>query len=172
MLFRSPGVLLRKRIDPTPYWERQFPRSVTQALLLDRTSRVTPTVAPRIPTRHGIPLDDSKWCHLYLVMYSAQTMVRAQILRYISRPKYTRQSPDCPLVIFSFTALPSCLHCSTLYSSAFAQHCIVAHPPLPISCTRVHPHRFYPPRVSPSDPVSLLQVRPLFAIDSESQHAS
>ena len=96
-------------------------------------------------------------------------MVRAQIHRYISRPKYTRQSPDCPLVIFSFTALPSCLHCSTLYSSAFAQHCIVAHPPLSTSCTRVHPHRLYPPRVSPSDPVSLLQVRPLPAISSESQ---
>ena len=44
-------------------------------------------------------------------------MVRAQISRYISRPKYTRQSPDCPLVIFSFTALPSCLHCSALLPS-------------------------------------------------------
>ena len=103
-------------------------------------------------------------------MYSTQTMVRAQILRYISRPKYTRQSPDCPHVIFSFTALPSCPHCSTLYSSAFAQHCIVARPPLPTSCTRVHPHRLYPPRVSPSDPVSLLQVRPLPTISSELQH--
>ena len=96
-------------------------------------------------------------------------MARAQILRYISRPKYTRQSPDCPLVIFSFTALPSRLHCSTSYSSAFAQHCIVARPPLPTSCTRMHPHRFYPSRVSPSDPVSLLQVRPLPTISSESQ---
>ena len=96
-------------------------------------------------------------------------MVRAQILRYISRPKYTRQSPDCPLVIFSFTALPSCLHCSTQYSSASAQHCIVAPPPLSISCTRVHPHCVYPPRVSPSAPVSLLQVRPLPPISSESQ---
>ena len=96
-------------------------------------------------------------------------MVRAQIPRYISRPKYTRQSPDCPLVIFSFTALPSCLHCSTQYSSAFAQHCIVARPPLSTSCTRVHPHRLYYPRVSPSDPVSLLQVRPLPTISSESQ---
>ena len=105
-------------------------------------------------------------------MYSAQTMVRAQIFRYISRPKYTRQSPDCPLVIFSFTALPSCLHCSTPYSSALAQHCIVAHPPLSTSCTRVHPHRLYPPRVSPSDPVSLLQVRPLPTISSESQQPS
>ena len=102
-------------------------------------------------------------------MYSAQTMVRVQILRYISRPKYTRQSPDCPLVIFSFTALPSCLHCSTSYSSAFAQHCIVAYPAPSPCCTRVHPHHLYPPRVSPSDPVSLLQVRPLPAISSESQ---
>ena len=36
---------------------------------------------------------------------------------YISRPEYTRQSPDCPLVIFFFTALPSCitaLHCTAL----------------------------------------------------------
>ena len=103
-------------------------------------------------------------------MYNAQTMVCAQILRYISRPEYTRQSPDCPLVIFSFTALPSCLHCSTQYSSAFAQHCIVARPPLPTSCTRVHPRCLHPPRVSPSDPVSLLQVRPLPTISSESQH--
>ena len=98
-------------------------------------------------------------------------MVRAQIHRYISRPKYMRQSPDCPLVIFSFTALPSCLHCSTSYSFAFAQHCIVARPPLPTSCTRVHPHHLYPSRVSPSDPVSLLQVRPLPTISSESQQA-
>ena len=104
-------------------------------------------------------------------MYSAQTMVHAQILRYISRPKYTRQSPDCPLVIFSFTALPSCLHCSTQYSSAFAQHCIVAPLVYPPCCTRVHSHRLYPPRVSPSDPVSLLQVRPLPTISSESQQA-
>ena len=103
-------------------------------------------------------------------MYSAQTMVCAPILRYISRPKYTRQSPDCPLVIYSFTALPFCLHCSTSYSSAFAQHCIVAHPPLSTSCTRVHPHCVHYPRVSPSTPVSLLQVRPLPAISSESQH--
>ena len=51
-------VLLGRRIDPTPYWERQFPRSVTQALSLDRTSRVTPTVTPQTPTRHGILLDD------------------------------------------------------------------------------------------------------------------
>ena len=97
-------------------------------------------------------------------------MVRAQIHRYISRPKYTRQSPDCPPVIFSFTALPSCFHCSTSYSSAFAQHCIVARPPLPTSCTHVHPHRLHPSRVSPSAPVSLLQVRPLPQISSESQH--
>ena len=102
-------------------------------------------------------------------MYGAQTMVRAQILRYISRPKYTRQSPDCPLVIFSFTALPSCLYCSTSYSSAFAQHCIVAHLANPPRCTCLHPHRLHPPRVSPSDPVSLLQVRPLPTISSESQ---
>ena len=27
----------------------------------------------------------------------------------VSRPKYMRQSPDCPLVIFSFTTLPSCI---------------------------------------------------------------
>ena len=98
-------------------------------------------------------------------------MVHAQILRYISRPKYTRQSPDCPLVIFSFTALPSCLHCSTSYSSAFAQHCIVAPPAITPCCTRVHPHRLHPSRVSPSDPVSLLQVRPLPIISSESQHS-
>ena len=104
-----------------------------------------------------------------LVIYSTQTMVRAQILRYISRPKYTRQSPDCPLVIFSFTALPLCLHCSTSYSSAFAQHCIVTHLVYPPCCTRVYPHRLYPPRVSPSDPMSLLQVRPLPTISSESQ---
>ena len=97
-------------------------------------------------------------------------MVRAQILRYISRPEYTRQSPDCPLVIFSFTALPSCLHCSTQYSSAFAQHCIVAHPPLSTCCTHVHPHCIHHPRVSPSTPLSLLQVRPLPPISSESQH--
>ena len=96
-------------------------------------------------------------------------MVRAQIFRYISRPKYKRQSPDCPLVIFSFTALPPCLHCSTSYSSAFAQHCIVAPLALTPRCTRVHPHHLYPPRVSPSDPVSLLQVRPLPTISSESQ---
>ena len=51
-------VLLGRRIDPTPYLERQFPWSVTQALLLDRTSRMTPTVAPRTPTRHGILLGD------------------------------------------------------------------------------------------------------------------
>ena len=62
------------------------------------------------------------------------------------------------------------LHCSTSYSSAFAQHCTVAYPIPPLSCTRVHPHRLYPPRVSPSDPVSLLQVRPLPTISSESQH--
>ena len=91
---------------------------------------------------------------------------------YISRPKYMRQSPDCPLVIFSFTALPSCLHCSTLYSSAFAQHCIVAHLVTPPCCTHLHPHRLYPSRVSPSDPVSLLQVQPLPPISSESQHWS
>ena len=102
-------------------------------------------------------------------MYSAQTMVCAQILRYISRSEYTRQSPDCPLVIFSFTALPPCLHCSTPYSSAFAQHCIVAPLALTPCCTRVHPHRLHPPRVSPSTPVSLLQVRPLPTISSESQ---
>ena len=51
-------VLLGRRINPTPFMERQFPRSVTQALLLDRTSRATPTVAPQTPTRHGILLDD------------------------------------------------------------------------------------------------------------------
>ena len=96
-------------------------------------------------------------------------MARAQNHRYISRPKYTRQSPDCPLVIFSFTALPSWLHCSTSYSSAFAQHCIVACPPLPTSCTRVHPHCIHHPRVSPSASLSLLQVRPLPSISSESQ---
>ena len=39
-------VLLGKRSNPTPYLERWFPRPVTQALLLDRTSRVTPTVTP------------------------------------------------------------------------------------------------------------------------------
>ena len=103
-------------------------------------------------------------------MYGAQTLVRAQILRYISRPKYTRQSPDCPLVIFSFTALPSCLHCSTSYSSVFVQHSTVAPPTLTSSRTRVHSHRLYYPRVSPSASVSLLQVRPLPAISSESQH--
>ena len=41
-----------------PYLERQFPRSVTQAPLLDRTSRATLTVAPRTLTRRGILLDD------------------------------------------------------------------------------------------------------------------
>ena len=57
-------VLLGKRIDPTPYLERQFPRSVTQAFLLDRTSRATPTVAPRTLTSHDILLDDKRWHHL------------------------------------------------------------------------------------------------------------
>ena len=51
-------VLLGRRIDPTPYLEWQFLRSVTQALLLDRTSRATPTIAPWTPTRHDILLDD------------------------------------------------------------------------------------------------------------------
>ena len=61
-------------------------------------------------------------------------------------------------------------HCSTLYSSAFAQHCIVTPLALTPHCTHLHPHRLHPPRVSPSDPVSLLQVRPLPTISSESQH--
>ena len=67
--------------------------------------------------RQVILLDNRRWCHWWLVMYNAQTMVCAQILMYISRPKYMRQSPDCPLVIFSFTALHSCfitLHCTAL----------------------------------------------------------
>ena len=51
-------VLLGKRIDPTPHLGWQFPWSVTRALLLDRTSWATPTVAPWTPTRHGILLDD------------------------------------------------------------------------------------------------------------------
>ena len=52
-------------------------------------------------------------------------MVRVQIYIYISRPKYMRQSPNCPLEILSHIALPS-IHCFTLYSSAsFAQYCIV-----------------------------------------------
>ena len=37
-------VLLGKEKGPTPYLEGCFPRSVTQVLLLDRTSQVTPTV--------------------------------------------------------------------------------------------------------------------------------
>ena len=49
-------------------------------------------------------------------------------------------------------------YCSTSYSSAFAQHCVVTHPITPRHCTRLHPHHLHPPRVSPSDPVSLLQV--------------
>ena len=61
-------------------------------------------------------------------------------------------------------------HCSTLYSSAFAQHCIVTPLALTPHCTHLHPYRLHPPRVSPSDPVSLLQVRPLPTISSESQH--
>ena len=36
-------------------------------------------------------------------------MVCVHTFMYISRPEYTRQSPDCPLVIFSFTALPPCI---------------------------------------------------------------
>ena len=71
------------------------------------------------------------------------------------------------ILLHCFALLP---HCSTPYSSAFAQHCIVAYPPVLVSCTRLYPHRLYPPRVSPSDPVSLLQVRPLPTISSESQH--
>ena len=70
---------------------------------------VTPMVTPWTPTSRDFLLDDKRWRHSWLVMYSAQTMVRAQTYMYISRPKYTRQSLDCPLVIFSFTALPSCL---------------------------------------------------------------
>ena len=91
--------------------------------------------------------------------------------RYISRPEYTRQSPDCPLVIFSFTALPLAFTALHKYSSAFAQHCIVAPLALTPCGTRVHPHRLHPPRVSPSAPVSLLQVRPLPPISSESQQS-
>ena len=53
-------VLLGKRTDPTPYLEQQFLRSITQALLLDRTSRATPTIAPRTPTKHDISLDDKR----------------------------------------------------------------------------------------------------------------
>ena len=34
----------------------------------------------------------------------------------VSRPEYTRQSPDCPLVIFSFIALPPCI--TALYHTA------------------------------------------------------
>ena len=76
--------------------------------------------------------------------------------------------PTCDILLHCSALLP---HCFTSYSSAFAQHCIVAYPAPPPCCTRVYPHRFYPPRVSPSDPVSLLQVRPLPPISSESQHA-
>ena len=42
----------------------------------------------------------------------------------------------------------------------------------PPCCTHLHPHRLYPPRVSPSNPVSLLQVQPLPPISSELQHWS
>ena len=66
----------------------------------------------------------------------------------------------------------SLYHCFTLHSFAFAQHCAVDHPPLLVSCTHLHPCRLYPSRVLPSDPVSLLQVRPLPPISSESQHLS
>ena len=163
-------VLLGKRIDPTLYWERWFPRPVTQAPLLDRTSRATLTIAPRTPTRHDILLDDKRWCHRWLVMYSAQTMVRAQNL-YVYKPTQIYETvprlSTCDILLHCSALV---YHCSTLYSSAFAQHCIVARLVNPPRCTCLHPHCLHPPRVSPSDPMSLLQVRPLPTISSELQH--
>ena len=73
----------------------------------------------------------------------------------------------CDILLHCSALLP---HCFTLYSSAFVQHCIVTHLATPPRCTRLHPHRLHPPRVSPSDPVSLFQVRPLPKISSESQY--
>ena len=73
----------------------------------------------------------------------------------------------CDILLHCSALLP---HCSTPYSSAFAQHCIVAYLATPPRCTCLHPYRLHPPRVLPSDPVSLLQVRPLPTISSESQH--
>ena len=132
---------------------------------------MTLTVAPRIPTRHVILLDDKRWRHQWLVMYSTQTMVHVQIYMYISRPKYTRQSPDCPLVIFSHIALPLA-HCSTSYSSAsLAQYCIVAPHSLLVDSACLHYHRQHRSRVSPSDHTSLSVVQPLPAISSESQQS-
>ena len=49
-------VLLGKRINPTPYLERGFPWSVTQALLLGQTSQATPTVTPWVPTKAQHPI--------------------------------------------------------------------------------------------------------------------
>ena len=163
---------LGRDLLPTPELEWGFPRLVIHVQGLDRTSRMTPTVAPQTPTRHIILLDDKRWCHRWWVMYSTQTMVRAQIYMYISRPKYTRQSPDCPLVIFSHIALPLA-HCSTSYSSAsLAQYCVVAPHSLLVDSARLHYHRQHPSRVSPSDHTSLPVVRPLPAISSElQQHA-
>ena len=96
-------------------------------------------------------------------------MVHVQTSMYISRPKYTRQSPDCPFVIFSHIALPLA-HCSTPYSSAsFAQYCVVAPHSFLVDSAHLHYHRQPPPRVLPSDHTSLPIVRPLPAISSESQ---
>ena len=105
-------------------------------------------------------------------MYSAQTMVRVQIYMYISKPKYTRQSPDCPLVIFSHIALPL-VDCFTLYSSAsLAQYCVVAPHSLLVDSACLHYHRQPPSQVSPSDHTSVPNMRPLPAISSESQQTA
>ena len=73
----------------------------------------------------------------------------------------------CDILLHCSASLP---HCSIPYSSAFAQHCIVAPYHSLSCCTHLHPYCQYPPRVSPSDPMSLLQVRPLPTISSELQH--
>ena len=162
--------LLGRDLLPTPNLKWGFLLLVIHVQGLDQTSRTTPPVAPQTLMRHITLLNDKQWCHQWLMMYSTQTMVHAQIHMYISRPKYTRLSPDCPLVIFSHIAL-LLVHCSTSYSSASpAQYCIVTPHSLFVDSTRLHYHRQPLPQVSPLDHTFLPIMRPLPSISSELQH--
>ena len=130
---------------------------------------MTLMIAPWTLIKSVILLENKGWHHLWLVMYSTQTMVCVQIHIYISRPKYIRLSPDCPLVIFSYIAL-SFAHCFILYSSAFAQHCIITHCCLFTDSTCLYYYHQPHPQVLPLNYTSLSTMQPLPAISSELQH--
>ena len=72
-----------------------------------------------------------------------------------------RQSPDCPLMIFSNTLFFS-IYCSASHNSAFAHHWSVVSPPVLSAVTfTIYCCQHLLPRASPSDPLSLCLVRSL-----------